>query len=347
MIGPVGAKTMRALVVTGPGEAGVQEVAAPAAGPGEVVIDVERAGLCGTDVEFFTGQMAYLHDGHARFPMRLGHEWAGTVTAAGPGVDPGWVGRRVTGDTMLGCGTCRRCQGGHQHVCESRQEVGIRSGRAGALAEQLAMPAAALHPLPAAVGAALGALVEPGGNALRSARGAGLRPGDRALVLGPGTIGLLAAMFARATGAEVHLMGRSARSLGFARTLGFDGVWTAGELPGLPFDAVIDASNAPALPARALELVEPGGRVVYVGLAGSPSLIDTRALALKDVTAVGVLSASPGLAETIGLYAREAVDPRPLIAATVGLGGVAAVLAGDRPAGAGPGPKIQVDPRRE
>jgi threonine dehydrogenase-like Zn-dependent dehydrogenase len=338
---------MRAFVVTGPGQAGVQEVAAPAAGPGEVVIDVERAGLCGTDVEFFTGQMAYLNDGHARFPMRLGHEWAGTVTAAGPGVDPGWIGRRVTGDTMLGCGTCRRCRGGHQHVCESRQEVGIRGGRAGALAEQLAMPATALHPLPAAVGAALGALVEPGGNALRSARGAGLRPGDRALVLGPGTIGLLAAMFARAAGAEVHLMGRSARSLGFARTLGFDGVWTAGELPGLPFDAVIDASNAPGLPARALELVEPGGRVVYVGLAGRPSLIDTRALALKDVTAVGVLSASPGLADTIDLYAREAVDPRPLIAATVGLGGVAAVLAGHRPAGAGPGPKIQVNPRRE
>jgi threonine dehydrogenase-like Zn-dependent dehydrogenase len=85
--------------------------------------------------------------------------------------------------------------------------------------------------------------------------------------------------------------------------------------------------------------------VVYVGLAGSPSLIDTRALALKDVTAVGVLSASPGLAGTIELYAAGAVDPRPLVAATVGLDGVAAVLAGDRPDGAGLGPKLHVDPR--
>jgi threonine dehydrogenase-like Zn-dependent dehydrogenase len=336
---------MRAFVVTAPGEAGVAEAGAPVPQPGEVVIDVERAGVCGTDVEFFTGEMAYLHDGHARFPVRLGHEWAGTVTAAGEGVDPAWIGRRVTGDTMLGCGACRRCRGGYQHVCDSRQEVGIRGGRAGALAEQLAMPVTALHALPATVDAALGALVEPGGNALRSAQGAGLRPGDRALVLGAGTIGLLVAMFARAAGAEVHLMGRSARSLAFARTLGFDGVWAAGELPGLPFDGVIDASNAPALPAQALELVEPGKRVVYVGLAGSPSLVDTRALALKDVTAVGILSASPSLAGTIDLYARGVVDPRPLIAATVGLDGVAAVLAGDRPAGAGPGPKIQVDPR--
>ena len=336
---------MRAFVVTAPGEAGVQEVAAPVAGPGEVVIDVKRAGVCGTDVEFFTGEMAYLHDGHAQFPIRLGHEWAGTVSAAGEGADLAWVGRRVTGDTMLGCGTCGRCRGGFQHVCESRQELGIRGGRPGALAEQLAVPVTALHALPATVDAALGALVEPGGNALRSAQGAGLHPGDRVLVLGAGTIGLLVAMFARAAGAEVHLMGRSARSLGFARTLGFAGVWTAGTLPALPFDAVVDASNAPALPARALELVEPGKRVVYVGIAGSPSLIDTRALALKDVTAVGVLSASPGLAGTIDRYARGEVDPRPLIAATVGLGGVAAVLAGNRPGGAGAGPKIHVDPR--
>ena len=344
-INPVSAKTMRAFVVAAPGEAGVQEVEAPVARPGEVVIDVERAGVCGTDVEFFTGEMQYLHDGQARFPMRLGHEWAGTVTAAGEGVDPAWVGRRVTGDTMLGCGACRRCRGGHQHVCELRQEVGVRGGRPGALAEQLAMPVTALHALPATVDPALGALVEPGGNALRSAQGADLHPGDRVLILGPGTIGLLVAMFARAAGAEVHLMGRSARSLGFARALGFDGVWAADELPDLPFDAVVDASNARALPAKALDLVEPGKRVVYVGLAGSPSLIDTRALTLKDVTAVGILSASPSLAGTIDLYAHGAVDPRPLIAATVGLGGVAAVLAGDRPAGTGPGPKIQVDPR--
>jgi threonine dehydrogenase-like Zn-dependent dehydrogenase len=174
---------------------------------------------------------------------------------------------------------------------------------------------------------------------------ANLAPGDRALVLGPGTIGLLSGLIARSMGAEVHLMGRSPRSLGFARTLGFDGVWTESDLPDLPWDAVIDASNAPSLPARALNLVEPAKRVVYVGLAGSQSLIDTRTLALKDVTAVGILSASPGLAGTIELYASGAVDPRPLVAATVGLDGVGAILAGERPSGAGDGPKMHIDPR--
>jgi threonine dehydrogenase-like Zn-dependent dehydrogenase len=334
---------MRAFVITGPGEAGIRDVEPPVAAPGEVVVDVGRAGVCGTDVEFFTGEMQYLHDGHSSYPMRIGHEWMGTISSVGTGVDRSWLGRRVTGDTMLGCGTCRRCRSGYQHVCGFRGELGVRDGRPGALAEQVAVPATSLHALPDTVDDALGTLVEPGGNALRSVQGAHLRSGDRALVLGPGTIGLMVAMFATAVGAEVHLMGRSERSLAFAKSLGFEGIWTEDNLPRLPWDAVIEASNAGHLPAKALDLVEPGKRVVYVGLAGSPSLIDTRTLALKDVTAVGVLSASPGLNATIEAYARGEVDPRPLVAATVALDEVASVLEGGRPTNAGPGPKIHVE----
>lgn len=161
---------MKAFVVHGPGEAGVAEVAEPEPGVGEVVVEVERAGVCGTDVEFFTGEMEYLAEGHARYPMRLGHEWCGTVVRAGEGVHPAWVGRRAVGDTMLGCGRCRRCRGGRQHTCADRQEVGIRGGRAGALAERLAVPVTSLHELPDGIDGPLGALVEPGGNAVRAAR---------------------------------------------------------------------------------------------------------------------------------------------------------------------------------
>lgn len=343
---------MRAFVITAPREAAVVEVPRPAPAPGEVVVDVERVGVCGTDVEFFTGEMAYLHDGHAAFPMRIGHEWCGTVASVGDGVDAAWAGRRVTGDTMLGCGRCHRCTSGRQHVCAERTEVGIRGGRAGALAEQVAVPVTSLHPLPDAVDGVAGALAEPGGNAVRAVRGAALAPGQRLLVLGPGAIGLLVAMFARAAGAVVDVLGVDERSLGFARGLGFDRAWTWDSLPreqieaGGGYDAVVDASNAADLPARALDLVEPGGRVVYIGLAGTPSRVDTRTIALKDVTAVGVLSASPGLAGAIEAYASGVVDPGPLVAATVGLDDVARVLAGWRPPGAGDGPKIHVDPRR-
>src|ERR1700712_2520115 len=100
---------MRALVVLGPGRAEVLEVPEPVAVPGEAVVEVERVGVCGTDHEFFPGHLGYLHEGNAAYPMRLGHEWCGTVVEVGPGVDAGWLGRRVTADTMLGCGHCRLC----------------------------------------------------------------------------------------------------------------------------------------------------------------------------------------------------------------------------------------------
>jgi threonine dehydrogenase-like Zn-dependent dehydrogenase len=336
---------MKAFVVTAPREGSVQEVPDPVALAGQVVVDIHRVGVCGTDVEFWTGEMAYLHHGHAHYPMRLGHEWCGVVSALGDEVDDSWFGRRVTGDTMIGCGRCRRCRSGHHNVCDDRVEIGIRGGFPGALAERLAVPVSALLALPDEVDDIAGAMVEPGGNALRSVRGAALTPGDRALVLGTGTIGLLAAEFARAAGAEVHLMGASAPGIGFARSLDFAGVWSQADLPDLPWDAVIDASNAAALPALALDLVEPGKRVVYIGLAGCPSLVDTRMLALKDVTAVGVLAASQGLAGTIEHYATGRVDPRPLVAATVGLDLVDSALAGWRPDGASAGPKLHIDPR--
>jgi threonine dehydrogenase-like Zn-dependent dehydrogenase len=339
------AATVRAYVVTAPRQGEVQDVPPPVAAPGQVVVDVHRVGVCGTDVEIFTGDMAYLHQGHARYPMRLGHEWCGVVSALGDGTDAAWLGRRVTGDTMIGCGRCHRCLTGRHNVCRDRFEIGLRGGFHGALAEQLAVPASALFALPDSVDDVAGAMVEPGGNALRSVLAADLAAGDRALVLGTGAIGLLVAEFARARGVQVHLMGRADRSLDFARTLGFPGVWLQPDLPELPWDAVIDASNAPDLPALALDLVEPGKRIVYIGLAGAPSLIDTRVMALKDVTAVGILAASQGLAGTIEHYAAGDVDPRPLLAATVGLAQAGDVLAGGRPAGSGDGPKIHIDPR--
>ena len=376
---------MRAFVITGPGHGAVQDVDPPSPAPGQVVVDVERAGVCGTDMEFFTGHMAYLRTGEARYPVRIGHEWCGVVARSGDAATAAWVGQRVIGDTMLGCGRCRRCLGGRQHLCAERFEIGVRGGWPGALAEQLLVPASALHALPAGIGPVTGALVEPGGNALRAVRAALTGPGQggpgqacpeqggpgeggpgeggpeqggcgqggrglggaarRLLVMGPGTIGLLAAQIARSLGAEVHLLGRDEPSLRFARDLGLGHTWLRDTLPGLPFDAVLDASTAAGLPSLAAEIVEPGGRVAYIGLSAEPSPLDTRTLVLKDITATGVLSASGGLAETISLYASGAVDPRPIVAATVGLDDVAEVLAGHRPPDWGGAPKIHVDPR--
>src|SRR5262245_53948813 len=195
---------MRAFVITAPGVGAVHEADDPQPSRGAVGVGVERAGVCGTDLEFFSGEMAYLHSGEAAYPLRIGHEWCGTVTAIGDDVDPVWLGQRVTGDTMLGCRRCDRCRSGRQHLCADRTEIGIRNGRAGALAARLPVPATALFALPDTVDATLGALVEPGGNALRAVSAAALQPGERLLITGPGTIGLLCAYIAAAQGIEVH-----------------------------------------------------------------------------------------------------------------------------------------------
>lgn len=336
---------MKAFVLTGPGASQMQDVPDPVLATGQAVVDVARVGICGTDVEFFTGDMEYLRQGHTTYPLILGHEWCGTVSSVGAEADSSWVGRRVTGDTMLGCGTCARCVGGRQHVCATRSELGIRGVFPGALAEQVLVPVSALLALPDTVDDASGAMVEPGGNAIRCVDATGLVAGERLLILGPGTIGLLVAGFAQARGIDVHLVGQTPESLAFAASLGFKNVSLEVDLPNLPYDSVVDATNSAASPARAVELVEPGRRVVYIGLSGSPSLVDSRDLVLKDVTAVGILGASAGLAGAIEGYAAGSVDPLPLIAATVGLHQAHDALSGWRPDDAGPGPKLHVDPR--
>ena len=336
---------MRAHVLTGPRESEVREVPDPVPGAGEVVVDVARVGICGTDAEFFSGEMAYLEQGHSHYPMVLGHEWCGSVTAVGEGVPRSWLGQRVTADTMLGCGRCRRCLAGRSHVCELRSEIGIRGSYPGALAERVRAPAAALHRLPDTVDDTAGALVEPGGNALRSLEAAGVVAGENLLVVGTGAIGLLVAQLATARGVHVHLAGLPGPSLDFATSLGVATTSTLDDLPDVPYDGVVDASNGATVPARALGLVEPGRRVALIGLSGAPSNFDTRELVLKDVTVIGILGASAGLAGAIAAYDSGAVDPGPLVAATVGLDRVHEALGGWRPADAGHAPKLHVDPR--
>src|SRR6202000_645408 len=103
------ASQMRALIIDGTKSASVQRVAVPAPGPGPGGGDVHRAGICGTDVELFTRELAYFEQGKSRFPLCPGHEWCGTVSAVGADVDPRWGGERGTGGTMLGCGRGGRC----------------------------------------------------------------------------------------------------------------------------------------------------------------------------------------------------------------------------------------------
>jgi threonine dehydrogenase-like Zn-dependent dehydrogenase len=338
---------MRAFVVTAPRRGEVQEVDYLVPIADQLLVDVERVGVCGTDIELYTGVMAYIGQGKTHFPLRLGHEWVGRVRSVGPDADVSWIGTRVTGDTMLGCGACRFCLGGRQWVCPNRSEVGITDGWPGALAEQQLIPARFAHLIPEHVSVASGALVEPGGNALRAAQATQAGAGSRVLVLGSGTIGLLAAQFLLAKSVDVHLAGKRASSLELGRDLGVSTTYDLDEIANSDerFDAVIDATSSEASPAIAARLVDPAGRIVLIGLAGTPSIVDTRDLVLADITTVGILSASPGLAGAIEAFATGAVDPDSIVGEVIGLAEVASRLDGRRGAAAGPGPKVHVDPR--
>ena len=338
---------MRAFVVTAPRCGEVQEVDDLVPLADQLLVDVERAGVCGTDIELYTGVMAYIGQGKTHFPLRLGHEWVGRVRSVGPDADVSWIGKRVTGDTMLGCGVCRFCLRGTQWVCPYRKEVGITDGWPGALAEQQLIPARFAHLIPEHVSVTSGALVEPGGNSLRAAEATLAGPGSRVLVLGAGTIGLLAAQFLMAKGVDVHLAGKRAGSLQLGRDLGVSTTYDLDEIAisDERFDAVIDATSSDTSPAIAARLVDPAGRIVLIGLSGTPSIVDTRDLVLADVTTVGILSASPGLAGAIEAFASGAVDPDSIVGEVIGLAEVASRLDGRRGVAAGPGPKVHVDPR--
>jgi len=336
------ASLMRALIIDGTRSASVQRVAVPVPGPRQVVVDVQRAGICGTDVELLTRELPYFEQGKSNFPLCPGHEWCGTVSHVGAEVDEGWAGTRVTGDTMLGCGRCRRCASGRHHVCADRSEIGI-TGWPGALAEKLLVPAGSLYRLPGAVDDRAGALVEPGGNAWRAVTAAHAGPGTRLLIWGPGSIGLLAVAFARAAGADVDVVGVDSFREELAKSFGATSCWTNGNPPSGTYDAVIDCTGAATVPALALRFVEPAGRIVYIGISRKPSLIDSREVALNDITAVGILGASAGLAPAIEHYADGRVDPRPLAQVVVGLDRAAEALAGQLDPGAGT--KIHIDPR--
>ena len=154
----------------------------------------------------------------------------------------------------------------------------------------------------------LGALVEPGGNAMRAVEAANLGSGDRVIVLGPGTIGLLAAMFARAAGAEVHLLGRSVESSRSRRAL-VSSTLDRGHAAGLALrcgDRGLERRTSAVARTRSGGAGRPG----RLHRSGGPPEPDRHPdAALKDVTAVGILSASPGLDSTIAAFASGAVDP--------------------------------------
>lgn len=314
---------MKAVVKTRPEPGNVEytDMPDPQAGPGQVVIEVRNAGVCGTDIHIFKSEYVI------KPPVILGHELCGTIVETGPGVTRLKVGDRVTVNPSAGrlCGKCRYCQVGAPFFCIDRAAVG--SGMNGGFAKYCGVRQEIVIPLPANLDFEAGALCEPFACAVQAViELTTINPGDVVAVSGPGPIGLMCAMLAKGQGAHVVLLGTAndAGRMALSKSLGVDAtVNVSAEDPreiikqltqGYGADAVLECAGAPASGAMCLDLVRKMGRYTQVGIFGAPLQIDLDKVVLKQVRFQGSICHTWETWErTMRLLGDGAFDLRPLI----------------------------------
>jgi 2-desacetyl-2-hydroxyethyl bacteriochlorophyllide A dehydrogenase len=255
----------------------------------EVRIHVAYTGICGTDLHILHGAM----DGRVTVPAILGHEMSGTIADVGAGVR-GWaVGDQVTVMPLDSCGHCPACSRGFSHVCQRLNFMGIDSN--GSMQSSWTVPAGMLVRVPPELPLQLAALIEPTAVAVHDVRRGDVRPGDKAVVVGGGPVGLLVALAAKAIGAEVVVVELDERRRALADSMGLrvldpasDVVaaveeWTA----GAGADVAFEVSGSAAGIATATQVLAVRGRLVLVGIHAVPREVDLFRVFWRELTVIG------------------------------------------------------------
>ncbi len=277
---------MRAAVSTGPGTLTIEERPLPEPGPGQARVRLLACGICGTDLHFFHGGL--WPAGHV-----AGHEMFGEVDALGEGVTRVAVGDRVAVEPIEACGRCEPCGAGRGNICREVRLFGI--ALPGGFAEALCAPQERLFPVPDGVPTPIAALAEPMAVAVHGLRVGRFEKGQRVLVLGAGTIGLLSVLAARAAGAgEVWLTARHPHQAELGRAFGAErvlGESEAGEtaLAALgaetPIDLVVETVGGSADTLRdAVAAIRPGGTISVLGVFLGDVSLPSFPLLLKEGT---------------------------------------------------------------
>jgi len=258
--------------------------------PGQVQLEVAYVGLCGTDLHILHGSM----DARVQTPLVFGHEMSGTIGAIGDGVE-GWaVGDRVTVMPLAWDGTCPACLAGNQHICQNLDFIGIDSP--GALQARWNVPADTLVALPADIAMDAAALVEPVAVAVHDVRRSELAPGDRAVVIGGGPIGVLIATVARAFGAEVAVIELDPTRRAQIGALRFETLdpretdqvaWVEQWTGGAGADVVFEVSGAAAAVLGATGLAKVRGTIVVVAIHPTPREIDLQRVFWRELRILG------------------------------------------------------------
>jgi len=299
----------------------VKSVPKPTAGPGEVLIAVRHAGVCGTDLHI--ADWDAWAQGRLKPPLVVGHEFAGEVEAVGDGVAELKAGQLVTAEGHIVCGHCLQCRTGNSHICQRTQIIGV--DRDGAFADYIVMPATNVLPLDG-IPTEIGAVMDPMGNAFHAVLTAEI-PGSTVFVVGCGPIGCFAVGIARAAGAaKVLASDVNPKRLALAARMGAHVTIDArkddvvprvlAETGGEGVDVVCEMSGVPAALHQALAAVRMGGRVQLLGLPTGEVPIDFASeIIFKGITLYGVIGRK--MYETwhqmrrylsAGLF-----DPRPVI----------------------------------
>lgn len=279
---------MIGLTKTGPGPGTVEltERELRPLGAGQVRVEVHATGVCGTDLHIASDEYGN------EPPVTMGHEISGTVRETGPDVDSSWIGVRVACETYFStCERCAQCRGGRRNLCRVRRSLG--SFEDGGFAPSVVLPVQNLHSLPGGVESLDAVLLEPlacVAQCLLDPSRVG--PGDEVLVIGPGTMGLLAVQVALAAGATVTCAGlpsdgtrlRRAELLGAAVT-------TDAATEG--FDVVIECSGAGGGIATAFRAARRGGRYVQVGIHGDRVAVDFDTILYKELEVTSGFASTP------------------------------------------------------
>lgn len=264
--------TMLVARLHGPRDVRLATEPVPPPGPGEVLLRVGAVGICGSDLHWY--QDAQVGARRLEAPLVLGHEFAGTVVAAGPGVEGPRPGTRVAVEPAIHCGHCEWCEEGNQNLCPDVRFHGS-APLDGALREYMVVPAHNCLSLPAEMSMAEGALLEALAVAVHAVDLAHLRLANSVAVVGGGPIGLLVAQSARAAGAlDVFVSEPIAARRAVAARLGCTAI-DAGDDPvgaildrtgGRGVDVAFECAGADETPRQSAAMCEPGGVVVVVGI---------------------------------------------------------------------------------
>jgi 2-desacetyl-2-hydroxyethyl bacteriochlorophyllide A dehydrogenase len=301
---------VRALVIERPGEVDLRTVEDPRPGPGEVLVRPAYCGLCGTDLELLAGEV---DPAFVRYPLVLGHEWSGVVEAVGERVAGLETGMRCVAEGIIACGNCPPCRAGATNVCEMYDEVGFT--RPGGAADSIIVPARVVHRLAEGVALRDAALTEPAAVVLTGLGKLQLQPGMRVLVLGDGTIALLATLLVSLwSPGEVAVAGRREAQAALVREVGATS-FSTGDAAG-PFDLAIEAAGSTEALGTAVRAVRRGGQVLALGLPSASSTLQLPGdlLVNNDLSLIGSFGyTSAAWARTVELLNGGRLRPGPLV----------------------------------